>query len=186
MVKILDRFLLFIYTLITLAASAVLLVVTFAWIPEEDTAGWLRRLYHDLPTAYTSIVLCALMMLISIRFLYVTLRRGRAQAPSIDQRTDFGDIRISLDTVENLALKAANRSRGVKDVKARVRVNPSGIEIVIRALVDGETSIPSLSEEMQRAVKELVEEITGIPVASVTVFVANIVQSAPTFKSRVE
>lgn len=186
MVKILDRLLLFVFTLITLIASAVLLVATFAWIPEQQAAAAVRQLYHDLPTAYTSIVFGFVVLLISIRFLYVTLRRGRAQAPSIDQRTDFGDIRISLDTVENLSLKAASRSRGVKDVKSRVRVNPSGIEIVIRALVDGETSIPELTEDMQRSVKDLVEEITGIPVDSVTVFIANIVQSAPTFKSRVE
>ncbi|MNN79526.1 hypothetical protein D3C81_1961790 [compost metagenome] len=53
-------------------------------------------------------------------------------------------------------------------------------------MVDGESSIPALTEEMQSAVKQHIEEITGIPVASVSVFIANIVQSAPTFKSRVE
>jgi uncharacterized alkaline shock family protein YloU len=185
-VKILDRLLLFVYTIVILVASAIVLVATFAWIPENKAAAFVGRLYHDLPTAYTSIAVSAVVLLLSIRFLYITLRRGRAQVPSIDQRNDFGDVRISLDTVENLCLKAASRSRGVKDVKARVRVNPSGIEIVIRALVDGDSSIPELSEEMQRSVKSLVEEITGIPVASVTVFVANIVQAAPTFKSRVE
>jgi uncharacterized alkaline shock family protein YloU len=185
-VKILDRLLLFIYTLITLIASVVLLAAAFAWVPEERATSAVQQLYHDMPTAYTAIAIGLLVLVISLRFLYVTLRRGRAQAPSIDQRTDFGDIRISLDTVENLSLKAASRSRGVKDVKARVRVSPAGIEIDIRALVDGESSIPELSEDMQRSVKELVEEITGIPVATVTVFVANIVQAAPTFKSRVE
>jgi uncharacterized alkaline shock family protein YloU len=185
-VKILDRLLLFVYTLITLIASAVLLTAAFAWIPEDQTISAAHQLYHDLPTSYTTIVISLLVLVISLRFLYVTLRRGRAQAPSIDQRTDFGDIRISLDTVENLTLKAASRSRGVKEVKARVRVSPAGIEIDVRALVDGESSIPELTEDMQRSVKELVEEITGIPVASVTVFVANIVPSAPTFKSRVE
>jgi uncharacterized alkaline shock family protein YloU len=38
---------------------------------------------------------------------------------------------------------------------------------------------------MQRGVKEHVEDITGIPVASVTVYVANVVQSQ-SFKPRVE
>jgi uncharacterized alkaline shock family protein YloU len=185
-VKILDRFLLFVFSLVTLTAAVFALVATFAWIPEGTTQNAVRQLYHDLPTAYASIAVGVIVLLLSIRFLYITVRRGRSQAPSIDQRTDYGDIRISLDTVENLSLKAAGRSRGVKDVKARVRVSASGIEIEIRALVDGESSIPELTEDMQRSVKELVEEITGIPVAGVTVFVANIVQSAPTFKSRVE
>jgi uncharacterized alkaline shock family protein YloU len=83
-------------------------------------------------------------------------------------------------------LKAAGRTKGAKDLRARVRVNQSGLEITIRTIVDGESSIPELTEEMQSTVKSYIEDITGIPVASVTVFVANIVQSAPTFKSRVE
>ncbi|HZG55374.1 alkaline shock response membrane anchor protein AmaP, partial [Paenibacillus sp.] len=104
---------------------------------------------------------------------------------SIDQRTEFGDIRISLETVENLALKAANRVRGVKELRARVRVDDSGLDIQLRSVVDGESSIQQLTEEMQRGVKEHVEDITGIPVATVTVYVANVVQSQ-SFKARVE
>jgi uncharacterized alkaline shock family protein YloU len=142
--------------------------------------------YYDLHTAIPFISLTSVVALISIRFLYVSVRRGKANAPSIDQRTDYGDIRISMETVENLSLKAAKRTRGVKDLKARVRVSPAGLEITIRVIVDGESPIPQLTEELQSGVKSHIEEITGIPVAVVTVFVANIQQSSPTFKSRVE
>lgn len=85
-----------------------------------------------------------------------------------------------------MSLKAASRSRGVRDLRARVKVNQAGLEIVIRAIVDGETPIPALTEEMQANVKRHIEDITGIPVAFVSVFIANIQQSSPTFKSRVE
>ncbi len=39
---------------------------------------------------------------------------------------------------------------------------------------------------MQRAVAQQVEEATGIPVAEVSVFIANVTQAPATFKSRVE
>src|SRR5690606_23847524 len=125
----------------------------------------------------------ALLLLLSLHFLYIALRRSSASAPSIDQRTEIGDVRISIETVENLALKAASRHRGVKDLRARVRIAESGIDIMIRAVVDGESAIPALSEEIQRTVKEHVEDITGIPVSNVAVYVANIIQSQ-SFKSR--
>lgn len=185
-VKIVDRLLLFLYSVLILLVSAVGLFVSSSWIPISNSREFLNDLYFDKFTAYTTIIVSIAVLLISIRFVYISLRTGRAQAPSIDQRTEFGDIRISIETVENLSLKAAGRTRGVKDLKSRVRVNQSGLEIVIRTVVDGETSIPDLTEEMQGNVKSYIEEITGIPVASVTVFVANIVQSSPTFRSRVE
>nr|WP_276562776.1 alkaline shock response membrane anchor protein AmaP [Paenibacillus anseongense] len=184
--KIVDRLLLLLYSLIIFVASILVLFTASSWIPLEQVGQLLRNFYYEKNYAYPAIVISLVMLLISVRFLILTLRRGRAQAPSIDQRTDFGDIRISMETVENLSLKAAGRSKGAKDLRARVRVNQSGLEITLRTVVDGESSIPELTEEMQSTVKSYIEDITGIPVASVTVFVANIVQSAPTFKSRVE
>lgn len=184
--KIADRLLLFLYSLIIFVVSIAALSVASSWVPKEQADAVLGSFYFDKNYAYTAIAVSLIVLLISIRFLYISLRRSRSQSPSIDQRTEVGDIRISIETVENLSLKAAGRTRGVKDLRARVRVSQSGLELLIRTVVDGESSIPDLTEEMQNNVKRYIEEITGIPVASVTVYVANIVQSAPTFKSRVE
>ncbi|GIP37606.1 hypothetical protein J31TS4_08860 [Paenibacillus sp. J31TS4] len=186
MAKIIDRFLIFLFSLFAIGASAVLLVAAFNWIPEKETNAFVARVYHENVPAAAFIVTMVVVLLIAIRLFVIAVRPTRTNHASIDQRTEFGDIRISLETVENLALKAASRSRGVRDLKARVRVSNAGIEIEIRTIIDGETSIPDLTEEVQTAVKTHVEEITGIPVAVVSVFVANIVQTSPTFKSRVE
>jgi len=186
LVKIVDRLLLCLYSLVIGALSVAALFIVGRGVPEKRAAGWLHELYTVLPWLQAVLIaVCAAVFLISLRFLYVSLRRGSASAPSIDQRNEFGDIRISLETVENLALKAASRQRGVKDLRARIRIAESGLDIMLRTVVDGETSIPALTEEIQRSVKEHVEEITGIPVSGVTVFVANVIQTH-TFKSRVE
>ncbi|TDF99241.1 alkaline shock response membrane anchor protein AmaP [Paenibacillus piri] len=187
MVKVVDRLLLFILSLVVLIAACVLLVCAFGWISIDRAGNFAQHVYFDMHTAIPFISITAIAALISIRLLYISVRRGKSSVPSIDQRTDYGDIRISMETVENLSLKAARRTRGVKDLKARVRVSPAGLEIIIRVIVDGDIPIPQLTEEMQSGVKSHIEEITGIPVAVVTVFVANIhQQAAPTFKSRVE
>jgi uncharacterized alkaline shock family protein YloU len=184
--KIIDRLLLFLLSLTLIGGTAILLLATFGAIAFEDSLKFLNKVYYNTQTAVPFIVVSTLMLLISVRMLYIAVRPGRVNLPSIDQRTDFGDIRISVETVENLALKAAQRSRGVKDLKTRVSVGPSGLEIIIRTLVDGERSIPSLTEEIQSTVKTQIEEVTGIPVATVSVYVANVIQANHAFKSRVE
>lgn len=186
MAKIIDRFLLFLFSLAILVAACVMLLAAFNVIPFDTTRQFIQQVYTDNVTAAATITSLILVVLISLRLFFISVRPGKDNAASIDQRTDYGDIKISLDTVENLSLKAANRTRGVRDLKARVRVNTSGIEIELRTVVDGESSIPEMTEEIQRNVKDFVEETTGIPVAIVSVYVANIVQASPTFKSRVE
>jgi len=184
--RVLDKLLLFIYSLIILAASIAFLAASAGVIAEDSALDFVREeLYGGWGVRTAVIIVSAVILLISLRFLYVALRRGGGAAPSIDQRTEFGDIRISLETVENLALKAASRHRGVQDLRARIRVTDAGIDISVRAVVDGDSPIPALSEEIQRSVRDHVEEITGIPVANVAVYIANIVRTQ-TFKNRVE
>jgi uncharacterized alkaline shock family protein YloU len=134
---------------------------------------------------FTSLIIAGVLLLLSLRFFYISIRRNQTVQHSIDQRTEYGDIQISVDTIENLCLKAASRFRGMQDLKARVRVLESGLDITIRAVVDGESSIPVLTSEVQKGVHDHVEEITGIPVSNVSVYIANVSQS-PSFKSRVE
>ncbi|WP_138493034.1 alkaline shock response membrane anchor protein AmaP [Paenibacillus pinistramenti] len=179
MAKILDRILLFIYSLsIGIISVIAILLITNAVPVSIDSNTEAQLLVAVL-------VIAVLLFLLSIRFFYVSVRRDRSSLPSIDQRTEFGDIQISVETIENLSYKAASRVRGVRDVKTRIRVSESGLEINVRALVDGETAIPPLTEEVQKQVHDQVEEITGIPVSYVSVYIANLVQS-PVMKSRVE
>jgi uncharacterized alkaline shock family protein YloU len=187
LIKMLDRLLLFVYSVAIGAASIIAIVVAGGGF----SVKWLNQVVSEF-TGESRIVqssvigVAIVILLISVRFFIVSVRRSGNSAPSINQRTEHGEIRISVETVENLALKAASRTRGVKDLRARVRVAESGLEIMIRAFVDGEGSIPTLSEEMQRTVSEQIEEATGIPVAEVSVFIANVTQAPTTFKSRVE
>lgn len=187
MIRVLDRLLLFLYSILIGAAAIIAIIAA--------SGGFRVSFLHNVVTDFTGglrsvqgavIGVSIVILLISLRFFIVSVRRGGSTAPSINQRTEHGDIRISVETVENLALKAASRTRGVKDLKARVRVTESGLEILIRAFIDGEGSIPALSEEMQRTVSQQIEDATGIPVADVSVFIANVIQSQASFKSRVE
>lgn len=185
MIRILDRLLLFVYSLLIGFCSVVVVCVSFQWMANSTAHSFVELVYEDIRVSSSLIVIGVLVFFISLRFFYISIRRGKTNAPSIDQRTDYGDICISLETVENLSLKSASRVKGVKDLKTKVKIVDSGLEILIRTVVDGENPIPQLTEEVQRSVKSHVEEITGIPVAVVSVYVVNIIQSN-TFKSRVE
>jgi uncharacterized alkaline shock family protein YloU len=183
--KVVDRLLLFLNSIVIIVISCILILVSIHWIMYSETSRFVTSIYENTEAATAVIIIAVIFILINLRFFYIAVRRSSSNAPSIDQRTEFGNIQISIDTVQNLSLKAASRIRGVKDLKSKVRVNADGLEITIRSIIDGESSIPALTEEMQRAVKEHVEEITGIPVATVSVYVANVIQ-AHSYKSRVE
>ncbi|MGK9250093.1 alkaline shock response membrane anchor protein AmaP [Paenibacillus humicus] len=186
MSRIVDRLLLFLFSLAVLILCVLAIAIGTGGVGKDSASSFLAD-WMKIGTSVNIavIIVSVVLLLIGLRLFFVSIRVKGSSSSSIDQRNDFGDIRISIETVENLVLKAAGRQRGVKDLKARITTAESGLDIAVRAVVDGETSIPHLTEEIQRAVKDHVEEITGIPVAAVSVFVANVI-SSPSFKSRVK
>lgn len=185
MIRVVDKLLLFLYSLLITVVSIVLICVGFEWVSKSLTSDIIDTLYTSSTIKLTVIIVAAVVFLISLRFLFLSLSRSGQGVHSIDQRTEFGDVRISLETMENLALKSASKHKSIKDTRVRVNATDAGMDIVLRVVVDGEASIPLLTEEVQKSVKNYVEEITGIPVVNVSVFIANIIQTN-TIKSRVE
>ncbi|WP_025690975.1 alkaline shock response membrane anchor protein AmaP [Paenibacillus zanthoxyli] len=179
MAKILDRLLLFIYSLSIGILSVIAILLLSGILPRNLEI-------RDWESAYIAVIVAAVILfLLSIRFFYISIRRERPSSLSVDQRTEYGDIQISMETIENLSLKAAGRVKGIRDLRSRIRVSQAGLEIMIRGVVDGEHSLPLLTSEVQRQVHEYVQDTTGVPVADVSVYIANLAQS-PSFKSRVE
>ncbi|HOV26554.1 MAG TPA: alkaline shock response membrane anchor protein AmaP [Pseudobacteroides sp.] len=93
---------------------------------------------------------------------------------TISKKTDIGEIKVSLNTIENIALAATKRLSGIKEAKAYVYKETEGVIVVIKAVVLSDVNIPILSEDIQVKVKKTVEDTSGINVVEVKVIVDNI------------
>ncbi len=85
-----------------------------------------------------------------------------------------GDIRITLNSIENIALATSRKLNGIRDSKAYVYKSGEGVVITVKAIVLPEVNVPTLSEDMQFKVKSAVEDCTGVRVDSVRVIIESI------------
>src|SRR5690606_19838422 len=146
-------------------------------------------LYRNPAVAYPFIGAGLLFLLFSIRLFVLGLRNPARNVRSIDRRTDHGLVRVSFQTLQNLPAGAAGGVGGLHDLKTRIRSGANGIEIDLRTRVDGQRPLPELTEQLQAAVKQHVEQMSGLPVASVSVLIEGAAAQAaepPPFKKRVE
>src|SRR5262249_49184550 len=103
--------------------------------------------------------------------------RRRAAGAGVEHTTSFGYICISLPAVESICLRAARRIKGLHELTAKVRyVAADTVAVGLRIVVDGDQSIPLLSEQLQQAVKDDTERITEAKVNQVSVYVAAVKQ----------
>jgi membrane protein implicated in regulation of membrane protease activity len=164
-----DRGILVIYTLtltLLFLAAAVFL------------AGWQALL---LPLAREAFLpenreilwaLLAVYVIMGIWLLWKGIRVGRSKRKqAIVHERSLGQVRVSLPAIESLAEKTVSSVEGVKEARARVEALPQGINIILKVIVAPDVNIPSLSEDMQRLVKDKIYNVVGIAVNEVQVAV---------------
>jgi len=121
---------------------------------------------------------------LSIMFLLSGVRSSKDKK-AVSKHTDIGEIMISLNSIENIAINASRKTNGVRDSKTMVRKTDAGVEIEIRLVVMPDMSIPAITDDVQQRVKKSVEDTAGVEVKAVKVVVDSI-YSGITYKPRVE
>ncbi|HEY9061312.1 MAG TPA: alkaline shock response membrane anchor protein AmaP [Pseudobacteroides sp.] len=93
---------------------------------------------------------------------------------TVSKKTEIGEIKVSLNSIESIALAATKRLSGIKEAKAHVYKGVEGVTVIIKAIVLADVNIPILSEDIQVKVKKTIEDTSGIRVLEVKVVVDNI------------
>jgi len=185
-----DRFILTLYSLALTILSVVVMAVTIGIVPYELAMANLQAVYEVGNLRYTYFAVAVIFFLISLKFLLQGFRfkggKERKSKGDIAKTTDYGQVRITVNTLDSIALKATRRVRGVREAKNTITTDETGTIILIQVSVDGETPIPSIVEEVQKNVKEQVEKIVGIDVKHIDVKITEVAQQPSNRLSRVE
>ncbi len=98
----------------------------------------------------------------------------KSKARSIVQYSETGEIRISLVAIENMVLRVSRQVKGIRETVTRVDYNDQGLLLYVKVKVIPDMQIPQLVSELQKNIKDYIEDMTGTSVAEVKVMVEDI------------
>lgn len=168
--NLLDRIMLALYCFSIGVLSILLLVVPFHSLSYE----WTRVLLENLRHNWQNILFPLFFLGVSIRFLISGLRYNRARQHAVIRHTAFGEVKITLNTIESMAQKAARSIPGLREIRASVQQVAEGVIIQVQGLAISDTNIPESTVKAQQSIKEYIEEFTGISVQEVKVTIQDI------------
>ncbi len=130
------------------------------------------------------IVLCILLAALIAGAIYLIMMafRPEGSAPSSSasvQESSEGSVRVSVRAMETLARRAIEQTEGVLDSKLRIINHEDSVRVEIDIAIGIETHVPVVTAMLQRNVKGIVEEFSGIAVREVVVLVTEIRNNAP-------
>jgi uncharacterized alkaline shock family protein YloU len=168
------RILLIIYAFCLMVLSAFIMVVS---IRTEFLVTAYSYLFDSaLSNRSTSAVVFSaalVFFILSLIFLLSGIRSGKDKK-SVSKHTNIGEIKISLSTIENIALAASRKLNGVKETKASVFSKDDTVSITLNTVVLTDVNIPEISAGMQESVKKAVEQTSGVAVNDVKIIVENV------------
>lgn len=178
--RVIDRIVITLAALLTLAVGAVLLALVAGW----NATPW--AIDFVVAARGTSRIETGLLGLLAVAvalYLLVVAWQRSADPGSIKQPGELGDVFVSLRAVESLVLQATSAVRGVREVSTRLHQESGELAIDVSLLVTAERRVPEVTGEVQERVAQHVRDTVGIPVTRVGVEVRNI---APEPRARVE
>ncbi|MEA1939979.1 MAG: alkaline shock response membrane anchor protein AmaP [Candidatus Caldatribacteriota bacterium] len=118
------------------------------------------------------IILCLIAILFFILAIYLIQKRYHYKTMnlSVTQKTSFGEIRISLNSLNNLSLKLLGKMEEIKEAKPIITpVKIGGVNICLNLTVKQDVNIPELSEKIQKKLKDYLLETSGIEVKEIKI-----------------
>lgn len=181
------RILLAVYAFCLMLFSAIVMYTAIWTEVFTGIADYLaRNVFSEGATGFRIAVFVTALIFFALSIVFLLSGfKSNKDKKAVSKHTNIGEIRISLNSIENIAINASRKVNGVKDSKTFVKKAEDGVEIEVRTVVMPDLSIPVISEDVQARVKKSVEDTAGIAVKHVKVIVDSI-YGGITYKARVE
>lgn len=164
--RVFNRVLLFLYALAIAVASASLLAAHYSgatqWLPSAVESVW--------PVA---LMVAALLLIASIWLIISTFQRSgqSSEMDGIVYDGPDGPVILTYQALETLVLRAAREVPGLRDIETHLHLSneTQSLSVRLRVVVRPNVNLPDISAQLQRRVKEYIEQTAGVKVAEVGV-----------------
>ena len=172
--RALDRLISFIFSVIMLMVSVVLILVGVGVVEPQMLIDMLNEhvFVKDVIASnmFNAVTITGLVLLLASlkTTIFLSLFKVKDKAPIL-VKTQNGEVEIAQETIISTVKNVAVSFDNIKDVQATMQKRKKGVVIYAMGLVYANTNIRETIEEMQRQVKEMVKNTTCVHVLDVNI-----------------
>ena len=181
---ILNRFLLFLFSLVSIAGGGALLVVAARLLPQQE---WLSLVdqYAGRPeclAGFAIYLIVGLHLLLSSLLVRSSGQETRGELTLVAGAA--GSIQVASAAVRDVAERAARDVRGVREVHARLTSHrpdgtgaDSSIRLSLQLVLGTETPVRETADAVHEAVQAALSSLLGFPDVAIELSVSEITQA---------
>ena len=171
--KLLEKFVLIIYSLLMLAISAIVCLLIFRVISIDNISTCINYILDDAALTIVVLSVAVLFILLSIRCLFFRKRKQIKKSTETDilLENDSGRLLISKRAIENCVKNVISEAIETNpEIKVTVDIDPaSNISTYISVVLDKNIKVREFTLGLQSRIKEQIKENFGLEVKQVNI-----------------
>ena len=183
--KIIDKIILNIYSLIILIESIIVILLIFGWTKIETIIYIIKDMLSN-NIAYNIVFgISVVFIILSIKAMLfknsrdkidIETKRKDKMGEGVLIENEDGKLLISKETIERLANSVVNTYDNIQDARTKVIIdNKNDITILIELQRLQNTVIKDLNANLQSRIKDIIKEATELDVNEVNIKIKNII-----------
>lgn len=184
--KIIDKIILNIYSLIILIESIIVILLIFGWAKIEAIIYIIKDMLNNNIAYNILFGISVVFIILSIKAMLfknsrdkvdlVETRRKDKMGEGVLIENEDGKLLISKETIERLANSVVNNYDNIQDARTKVIIyNKNEITILIELQILQNTIIKDLNANLQLRIKDIIKEATELEVKEVNIKIKNII-----------
>lgn len=171
--KILEKFVLILYSFLVLVISVVLCLVIFKIIDIETINNCIKYMLEDSTILITVLASSIVCILLSIRCLFFRKRKEikKSDATDILLENESGRLLISKRAIENAVKNVVNNAvKDTKDCKVIVDIDPANyLSVYVSNLLNNNLKIRDMTLDLQLKIKSQIKDDFDLDVKQVNI-----------------
>ena len=166
------------FIVILLTVSLKCFLISFHIIEREHL---INLIVENLNLIYSDVIYKTMLALVGLAFFLLALGLILVKQRMVQRQlhvkviTDFGEIKVSLFSLEQVILNILKEVGGVKRIKPEIQIQKGGdIKTVLELVVAKDSNIPDVATTIQRKLKEELPKISGVVLREVKINVNKI------------
>lgn len=184
--KFLDKFNLVLFSILILAVSLIICLLSFGWLTLSLALDGVKFLVTNTVANNVSLGISIILLLLSIKSIFFnSFSKEKSETKEgILLENDNGKLLVSKDTIESLTNAVVKSFESAESVMTKVDVDSeSHVKIYITLFVYPDAIIKELSNKLQSNVKETIKKSLDLDVTEVNIRIKNIsVKKEPNIK----
>jgi len=165
-----ERLIYLLFSIVLFLTAILFMGLAFSIWPFEQIDFYIDFLYGNLYGA-----LIALFVLLISLWLLSKSFKPKETEKLITGSTSHGDYMVSFTALESMVLRASKNIEGIKELEPQIIFRDGNLSILIKAVVVSDYEIPEVSQQVQESVKNYIEEMAGVTVSAVKIFIENVI-----------